>query len=192
MTQHGCSLDLLDGNTVVSWRGQEMALKWKEEEASGFVPECVEWARENVPFLQLTCLDALLDDGTAIRVVSQSDDGTGYFGLYVLDAVHPEPPQTTPDPTNVFRYRELGELPVGPARVVQVDRRGPHAVLGAAIAIGSYQVTLLAAEVHEAVDGSLQIIAPDESILVQVNGQRPEQMLRPNNSSKPTPLRGAA
>lgn len=159
----------LNDHFIIKWIATEMAI------SDGPLAEGpVVWEDPRIPYLQLTSIDLQLGDGSIYRMLSQCDDGTetGYFGLYLLA----QDILATPYPAengSIYRRRELNELPVGLANVAILETHGPNAVSRIDIIIARQRVSCWAAEVYEREDGAFEIIAPDESILLQVNGKRP-------------------
>jgi hypothetical protein len=155
----------LNGRSIVAWVATEMALS----------EEPVLWEHSSVPYLQLISIDVQLDDGAVYRMLSQLDDGSGYYGLYLVgrDAM-----DTTfgYESGSIYRTRVLSELPVGPASLVVTDIDGPNAVLAVDVTIGGHSVSCWAAEVQERDGGYFDIVAGDESILIQVDGIRPQPL----------------
>lgn len=159
----------LNNHFIIKWIATEMAI------CDGILGEGpVVWEDPRIPYLQLTSIDLQLEDGSVYRMLSQLDDGTenGYFGLYLvaLDVL------AMPYPAgngSIYRRRELSELPVGLANVVVLENHGPNAVSRIDIIVARQRVSCWAAEVYEREDGAFEIIEPDESILLQLNGERP-------------------
>lgn len=154
----------LDGVSIRRWSGMEMAI----------TENPIRWQHPDVPFLQMTDLHMLLGDGRSLRLNAHLDDGSGYHGLYLW-----------PDATSVldlagsavsiYRFRELCELPLGCARLTQIVRDGPEAVIEVQLQIAEHSVRLLCGETCEQADGRVDIVCPDESILIQLDWQRPLQ-----------------
>ncbi|NHZ45045.1 hypothetical protein [Massilia aquatica] len=159
----------LNDHFIIKWIATEMAIS---DGPLGEGP--VVWEDPRIPYLQLTSIDLQLGDGSIYRMLSQFDDGTenGYFGLYLVAQdvlATPYPAETG----SIYRRRELSELPVGLASVVFLETNEPNAVSRIEIIVARQRVSCWAAEVYEREDGAFEIIEPDESILVQVNGKRP-------------------
>lgn len=170
---------MLASEPIVRWLGHEMALAGgnavvtDETVTSGFAGESpVLWVHPDVPFWQFTELDFELKSGRVCRLLSQIDDGTGPYGLLLFELEKIQEPANAED-GSIFRTRELSGLPTGLAKFDVLRQSASGAVIEVALAIGSDVVRLLAAEIHEQHDGSLHIHEEDESILLQVNGQRP-------------------
>jgi len=185
-------LEYLTGQEVVQWIGTEMAViggkqfnVWSDSESLWKVEhEQVEWSHPSVPYLQFTDLDIQLSNGQAMRLLSQLDDGTGFYGLYLVEAERMSEPSVD-EASSIFRAREVVELPLGPARLEVVRQDGPTAVVEARIHIGGLEITLLAAEVHSRMDGTFDVVERDESILVQVGGARPNPSIERTRPGKP-------
>ncbi len=176
-------MSFLDGQDIVRWVGTEMALCGGEPcsvaDAAGQAVDSytpVQWTHESIPYLQFTGLDIHLANGSVLQLNSQLEDGTGYHGLFLLQAPERQAAckLARAGQVSIFRTRDVPELPLGTARLSVNRQEGPNAVVEATIRIGSDTVRLLAAEVSERSGGELRIVEPDESILVQLNGARPE------------------
>lgn len=173
-------LHYLDGQQIIRWTGTEMALvegtqdsNDDDAEATGTVqPEPAQWSHPSIPFLQFINIDIQLSNGTTVRLLSQLDDGSGYYGLYLLDDDNADVP-CEEEPGSIFRTRELTELPLGIATVTVVRQDGPDAIIEARIVIDAREIRLLAAEVHLRTPGVFDIVEGDESILLQLDGVRP-------------------
>jgi hypothetical protein len=167
-------LTTLAGAVVTRWRGIETALSWDESEGLSNVL----WYDEQVPYLQLGRLDVQLSTGEAYAIHAQYEDGTGFHGLYVFERL-PLPSAGTfeSSPESVDRERDLLELPIGEIAISRLRRDGPNAIIEAVLSIAGSELCIRAAEVYEEGDGILVIREPDESILVQVNGSRPNTSL---------------
>lgn len=159
----------LNGHPITRWIATEMALS---EGGLGEGP--VLWEHSSVPYLQLISIDIQLGDGSVYRMQSQLDDGSeaGHFGLYLLTRDAMENPRTS-EMGSIYRTRELRELPVGAAVVTVTETDGPNAVVRMETGFGGATISFWAAEVDERDGGCFEILGPDESILVQVDGKRP-------------------
>jgi hypothetical protein len=175
-------LSLLEGSEIVRWVGTEMAIVgggqsnvWSESDGCWTVEdEAVEWSHPSVPFLQLTNLDIQLANGKTLRLLSQLDDGSEFNGLYLVE-IETVSDSNSQAESSIFRTREIVELPVGPSKVTVLRQSGPSAIVEANISITSHTIRLLAAEVHPRTDGKFDIVEGDESILIQLDGARPNQ-----------------
>jgi hypothetical protein len=160
-------ISTLAGLVVTRWRGMEMALT--EADAASDI----RWEDPNIPFLQLVDLDLVLANGQVFKFWSQMEDGTGFHGLY-LEAMGSLPAVlASDDPLSIFRSRLLPELPVGAIEIAELRQDGPNATVEVRLMVAGVEVRLVAGEVYEQHDGSLRVIEPDESILLQVNGTWP-------------------
>lgn len=142
------------------------------------------WEHESIPYLQLTSIDVLMEDGALYRLLSQADDGSGYYGLFLISIEALDAPSTC-EAGSIFRTRELHELPVGPVTVTIAQADGPTAILRIEVNVNSRSISCWAAEVYEENDGSFRIVGSDESILLQLDG------IRPNNKFQRTPFSAA-
>ena len=68
------------------------------------------------------------------------------------------------------------------AKIAVLRQDNPNAVIEAAISIGSATIRLLSAEVYERAGGTFEICERDETILVQLNGIRPNPALEQNDN----------
>lgn len=157
----------LAGHIIVSWVGTEMALS---EGPQGEGP--IVWEHPSVPYLQLISLDMMLSDGEVYRVLSQSDDGSGCYGLY-LERQPAMEASTCPESGSIYRTRVLNELPIGVVTITVRESDGPNAVLCIEVIVDGRRVTLRSGEVYERNEGNFFVAERDESILVQVDGIRP-------------------
>jgi hypothetical protein len=169
-------VSILDGRQIVKWVGLEMALTDKP----------VLWEHPSVPYLQCTELNVYLEDGTFFQMLAQLEDGTGFHGFYFFGGLERPPldPGQPYETGSIYRTRELTELPLGVARVVHVRRDGPNAEIEFQLQIGASVVRALAGEIHEEQEGALKVVAPEESILLQVNGLRPNPSIERTSSSR--------
>lgn len=161
----------LSGREVLEWTGMEMALVWEEDESG--TPTDVVWEHRSVPYLQLTVLSMWCTDGACFDLVSQFDDGSGFYGLYAAEIQDETRKRLlrefSESPVSVFRTRRLAELPVGVIETVSERRDGQGLVVEALVSVGGAVMRLLSGEVYE----DLRIVGIDESVLVQVNGDKP-------------------
>lgn len=152
----------LRGRHVASWIGVEFALR---EDVPGIGPQ---FHDPQVPCLQLSGLQAMLDDGGLFTV--------GTYEHYVRDAVcglwrHQEfdgriqDPSRWADPGGGTRWRVLSELPAGP--VDEVTVYGDEGVLAEVLlVIGGRPLLLMAGELYETWTDDLEFHRLDESVLV--------------------------
>lgn len=154
-------LDLLDGAEASQWLGLEEALAFDEGEGT---VTSVTWQHDSIPYLQLGRIDLRLGDQTVVSLIAHIESGLYLVGPPSLDYGHVSP---------ISRWRELTELPLGKISVSRIGTEEPGVVAELQLRIGSDLLRLVAAEVHEQLDGTLRICHPDESILLQLNGARP-------------------
>jgi hypothetical protein len=110
--------------------------------------------------------------GGVYRLLSALDHGDRpEYGLFLA---RPEAPMTSEpeEPGHIFRTRVLEVLPTGTV-TVSVQRDPAGAIVEAWLAIGSDVVRLLSGEIHPRSDGRFDLVSPDETILLQLNGKRP-------------------
>jgi hypothetical protein len=161
------SISFLNGTEIVRWVGAEMALSQGEMASV--------WEDVSIPYLQLDVIDIYLRDGSVQRLYSQLGDGTAFYGLFLFEASgEPLKPTESVPPKSIFRTRDLWELPTGSAEVAILRQEGSNAVIEAEIYIGSRTIRLLAAEVEESITGEYRVVEGDESILLQIDGVRPD------------------
>lgn len=153
-------IEALEGAEVSQWFGVEKALNWVEHPDDQVTS--VVWQHDSIPFLHLGRLDLRLSSGATLSILGQLD------GMYLAHAMEDDYSYSSP----TTRWRELRELPTGVLHVLQVRADGPY-TLEVELLVGSATVRLLAAEVDQEWDGTLRIVEPDESVLVQLNGARP-------------------
>lgn len=177
----------LNGQHVLTWHGTEMALgggtstRTEDTPTNGVWSESpVVWEDDSIPFLQLINIDLSLMNGKKYRVLSQLEDGSELYGIYALEVSSHEEPRDA-EISNLFRSRHLLELPVGSLQVKVMRQASPNAVLEVAFTVGESVVRVVSAEVYERGDGTYEICTPDETLLLQLNG------VRPNHSFKRTP-----
>ena len=162
-------ISTLAGLVVTRWQGMEMALA-EPHAASG-----IRWESPGIPFLQLVDLDLALANGQIFKIWSQMEDGTGFHGLY-LEALDALPALfASDDPSSIFRSRLLPELPVGAIEIAELRQNGPNATVEVRLMVAGVEVRLVAGEIYEQHDGSLRVVEPEESLLLQVNGVWPPQ-----------------
>jgi hypothetical protein len=178
-------LSFLHGREVVGWAGTEMAVNggsesnvWNESKGQWQVEhEQVEWSNPSVRYLQFTNLDIHLACGKTMRLLSQLDDGTGFYGLYLME-VEQGAKLGAEESWSICRPRELPELPHGLLNIEVLRRREPNAAIEANITIANDTINILAAEVHPRADGRFDIVEGDESLLIQLNGARPSLLIQ--------------
>lgn len=128
------------------------------------------WAHPDVPFGQFSSIYLETADGLHFHLLSDDAVDRTNRLLLVRTAQAPEPVLEVPG--RLFRTRLL-DLPTGTAKL-SVHREGPGgAVLDAALEIGGQVIRLLCGEVYPRQDGSVELVTPNEPVLVQLNGVRP-------------------
>ncbi|MGJ7501331.1 hypothetical protein ACSFBF_13295 [Variovorax sp. ZT5P49] len=172
------SLSELDGHVVVSWAGCEMALSesgaWVLDNTGqeSFRPGEVQWSHPAVPHLQMIEVVISLADRRNFTLLSQHEDGTGVHGLYLISGSHASSRLTTPA-AEIYRVRELVELPKGPMQVLELRRDAANSVIELLLRVDSSVIRFLSGEVHEREGNRFEIVEVDESILIQVDGKKP-------------------
>ncbi len=161
--QQAESFRALRGCTVSGWIGVEMAVR---DAGPGGLPQ---WRDDSVPLLQLGRLDLILSGGPVASIVTYQNDAN--WGLSLRDDLPPVQPDS-PAPESIFRTRTLNELPAGEISAVAVLLDDSEDITEVRLGIGGHEVPLRAGEIYEHAD-RLQVVTSDESILVQVDGQRP-------------------
>ncbi|MEN6498676.1 MAG: hypothetical protein ABFD16_30595 [Thermoguttaceae bacterium] len=158
------ALKSMYGKTVRRWIGLEMALR----DNDGGLPE---WENASIPFLQLERIDAVLEDGETARIVTyQNDDQWGIWRHDQLVALLPHSSEFA-----IYRTRELDELPLGEITNVEVEADDRGDIAAVRFLVAGHCLTLRAGEVYEESDGSLKIVWMDESILLDVDGRKPNR-----------------
>jgi hypothetical protein len=166
------------GLTIAKWAGLEMAIGGGDsilDECSQGVGALTEtppvWEHSSIPFMQFAHIDILIKDGSAYRLCSRASDGTSFYGFYIREITNSKINDEF-GKYSIYRLRELDKLPTGVAQVQVLRQDGKNAITEVELSIDATKVRLLAGEVYEREDG-FQIVESDESILMQVNGQRP-------------------
>lgn len=143
-------LEALVGVTVTSWDGVEMALR----DDSGDGPQFTD---PQVRFLQLAWLRLRSGPKEQTIGVYQDDD---CFGLCIEATGSPSPH----DCYGIMRWRAL-DLPLGRIEGVKINLdEGTLARI--TLTIDGRDLLLVAGEVHETLDGRLEVHRLDESVLV--------------------------
>jgi hypothetical protein len=168
ISQQVALLKGLEGCVIQEWSGIEMAVREVGPEG---VPQ---WYDDAVPVLQLVRLDLRLPNGHVASIATYQNDI--HWGLRRRD--NPSPSlllSRTQD--SIYRERLIDELPTGIIKSVEVvlDASAEGDISNVNLQVGGHTVSLRAAEVDERCDGSLIIVSPDESVLVQVDGRRPNK-----------------
>ncbi|MCB1629205.1 MAG: hypothetical protein KDI48_15860 [Xanthomonadales bacterium] len=156
-------ISTLDGCQITRWHGTEMA----------HTEHPLRWQHPDVPYLQCISIELALESAAPLQLIAHLPDHSGFHGLYLRPAPAAMAAAPNCSPGSIFRSRTLAELPLGAARLVQLRRDGPDAVIEISLQIGRDRVSLLAGEVAKGIGNTVRIVEPDESILVQVNGKRP-------------------
>ena len=134
-----------------------------------------QWYDESVPAFQMDRLDLTLSDGAAASVIiCQNDRG---WALCRRDSLQPSK-LTAGEPGCIYRVRSLSELPPGEITAIEVEVDQHGDIAAARLSVGGCEVSLRPGEVHEQFDGSLRVVPMDECVMVQVGGQRPNQVLQ--------------
>lgn len=145
----------LFGATVNAWHGIEMAIRDKGPNGQP------QFEAEEVQCLQLWRLDLELAD-TTIVTVSTYQNGD-LWGLQFDQQAEIAGFESD----GIFRYRMLGELPLGEIEAVTVCRAVPRLdVAEVVVEIAGQEVTLLAGEIEETWSDRLVFRWMDESVLI--------------------------
>ncbi|MFI8616458.1 hypothetical protein ACIGHN_13235 [Acidovorax sp. NPDC077693] len=141
------------------------------------------WEHETIPFAQFVSIDLFVNGGTAYRLLSQHEDETDFFGLYLIELA--DQPKTDVPLGAGYRNRELNELPTGSTKVEVLRRHGEDQIVEFALRMGNKIVRFLSAEVYERGEENFDICELDESILMQLDGQRPNPSIErtPNGTA---------
>ena len=124
-----------------------------------------------MPFLQLGVVQLTVVETGIVQIGTYQDDDE--FGLARRDG-ETRLAFEDPDRDSIYRTRELRELPLGEitAIVIMTDARG--IISEVQLTVAGFKVQVRAGEILEDHDGSLRVVLGDESILVQVDGQKPK------------------
>lgn len=170
-------LSFLQGHEIIRWIGTEMAVNrksntWSESESQWKLEHGqVEWSNSSIPYLQFTDIDIQLANGTAIRLLSQFDDRNGFYGLYFIEIDEISEP-CIGEEWSIFCRRDIPELPLGLARIEVLRKDGTN-IIEASIFIAASTIRLLSAEIHPCMNDEFDIVECDESILIQLNEEKP-------------------
>jgi hypothetical protein len=163
----------IEGSEIIRWIGIEMALSGGESAGGGDVA-AIQWAHPSMPYLQLDAVDIYFKEGLVLRMYSQMPDGTGHHGLILVENIGTPLDAGEPDKAgSIFRIRELHELPLGIVSAVESQQDSPNAIIEAEFQIARASIQFISGEIYERENGELQVVTPDESILVQINGCKP-------------------
>ncbi len=147
---------------ILNWVGMEMALS----EGSESTP--VIWNHASVPFKQFIRLDLFLDDGSVLSLLSQGDDGSGWFGIYSKNNNAEFLKPASYEMGSIYRTRDVVEFPKGEVSMVNETVDSAGNVLELSLGIGGATVRIVSGEVYEKDDGSYCMTAVDESLLIQL------------------------
>ena len=150
----------LKGKTVKRFVGVEMAII---EQGEGGLPQ---FTHPNVPCLQVDPLYLDLESEASIKFITYQNDDT--WGLY-LSALEKDELITlyAESPDNIFRTRELFELPTGRIEHVEVKRDSNGEITEVLLRIGVLDILLVAGEIYETLDeAGVEFVKGDESVLV--------------------------
>ncbi|WP_165857217.1 hypothetical protein [Marinobacter sp. JSM 1782161] len=149
----------LVGLRVVDWHGVEMALReWGPDGLPSFM-------EPSVPFLQLLVLHARLELDEQLEISTYQNNDN--WGLMLTRL--PSSSGFRADHEGIFRTRSLAELPSGSIDSVQVFRDFAGDIERINLVVAGSFLSLIAGEVYENPDGSLQVqVGGDESVLVQI------------------------
>ena len=153
----------LNGATVVHWSAIEMALN-DTSDASALI-----WCHSSVPMLQLFTLHAQLLDGSFRKFSTHNDDECG-----ILLSVEDQSTATADGMSPIFRSRNTPEIPCGKIMSVQLTQNRRGNVVTIDLQINSRNIKLFSGEVYERHGAAFEVVLEDESVLVQVDGQRPQ------------------
>lgn len=164
----------LAGRIVAGWRGVEMALRES-------TPTGPQFSDPGAPCLQLAQLEVTLDTTDHRTIDTYQDDTT--FGLRVAASVARRDRKWD----GIYRQREL-DLPVG--RIDAVTTSLDEGTLAeVTLSIGQMTLLLIAAEIYESNDGSLEWHRFDESVMVFAEPTEADKIewLPPRPSSRQRP-----
>jgi hypothetical protein len=169
----------LNGAIVERWSGVEMALSGGSEVLDEFANEDgalqtapVVWEHSSIPFVQFTHLDLSLRDGRSVRIVAEAKGVSGSYGLRLMQLRGQATNADVPGHI-IYRKQELPEFPIGAIQVEVLREANSLAAIDVLLSINGVTIRLFAGEVYER-DGKYEIVEADETILVQLNGQRPK------------------
>jgi hypothetical protein len=149
------AFEALAGQTVTCWEGVEMALR-------DTTPSGPQFIDAEVPLLQLVRVDLTIDAHHRCTIHTYQDDSQDdtAWGLQLA----PDKPRADPrDWDGIYRQRSL-ELPVG--RIDGVDVRIDEDTLAeVTLRFAEAELLLIAGEVWENFDGTLDFHRFDESVL---------------------------
>jgi hypothetical protein len=156
------NFNVLLNQNIVRWVGVEEAFSEGTESGS------VIWEHSSVPFMQFDRLDAFLDDGNVMTLVSQFDDGSGWFGIHTWNKAEnflkPEPYESG----SIFRTRDVPEIATGKVSNTKEKLDDSGNVLELSLSVGNSIIRIVSGEVYERGDGSYWITQFDECLLIQI------------------------
>ncbi len=155
--------EVLRDAEILGWSGVEMALT--EGHEGGEI-----WDDVSVPYLQMLHVDAMLADGSRLRIsTDQADD---IWGL----SIHPveDAGGCGSDWSGIYREGVLEFLPRGAVGNVELAI-GNDLIEGVRLLIGASTLELSPGEIYEEPYGAFRTAMHDESVLAQVDGAHPRQ-----------------
>ena len=175
-------ISALSGTVIKRWSGVEMALGGGNEVLDEFSDQdgahrttAMVWEHPSIPFVQFIHLDLALSDGRVVRIISEVEGNSHIYGLHFIES-EALAPETAAPKDSIYRRRELPELPTGAVRVEVAREKASSTAIDVYFHVNGAVVRLLAGEVYER-DERFEIVEADESILIQLNGQRPNWSL---------------
>jgi hypothetical protein len=153
---------ILLNQNVVRWIGTELAFSEGSEDSPTI------WQHPSISFLQFLRLDAFLDCGRVLTLLSQLDDGCNFFGIYIENSLTHLLENEPHESGSIYRNREVPEIPAGRVFLTESKLDNSGNVIEISISIGNSTVRMISGEVYEGTDGSFWIAEVDECILVQV------------------------
>lgn len=165
LARQRASYEALVGQEVLDWHGVEMALDGDEDDDQAIV-----WDHVDVPFLQFYFLTIVFGEQEVRIRTAQGYDSFGLWNLFEEEI----PAVTSHEWSGIYRARTIHQLPVGRIRAVDVAVQD-DVVASVVLRIGDKQIALTAGEVYPTGYGSFYIADMDESVLIQVDGRKPDQ-----------------
>ena len=156
------NLDLLQNQNIVCWIGVEMAF------SEGTESTPVIWEHPSIPFMQFDRLEAILDNGNVVNLLSRIDDGSNWFGIYARSLTSSLLRLEPYEDGSIFRTRFVSEIPAGKVSSIKVKLDDAGNVLEFSLCIGSSTIRIVSGEVYDNEDGSYWISQVDETLLVQI------------------------
>ncbi len=150
----------LVGRKILSWCGTEMALRVRG------VTGAPDFHDPTVPYFQFLHLNVRIENQDPLSITTYQNDTN--WGLMQSASTEPLPEYHEPD--SIYRSRPLPEFPGGVIDAVEVHRGDLGDLERVVLALGDSTVSLIAGEVYEADDGSLDVrLGGDESVLVEIS-----------------------